>query len=113
MAIPNYLHDGLINKTVSFSYASSGSYSIGYKMEFLKDKPDNFKDMLFLKIIPLCDKDIDDNRFLQFNIFKKISTSTEDMFYREINVQNYIYNHESFCKIVLHVFRNLEHKNKK
>lgn len=92
MAIPNYLHDGLINKTVSFSYASSGSYSIGYKMEFLKDKPDNFKDMLFLKIIPLCDKDTDDNRFLQFNVFKKISTSTEDMFYREINVQNYIYN---------------------
>tara|TARA_B110000483_G_scaffold221917_1_gene278359 strand:- start:4560 stop:5735 length:1176 start_codon:yes stop_codon:yes gene_type:complete len=92
MTIPNYLHDGLINKTVSFSYASSGSYSIGYKMEFLKDKPDNFKDMLFLKIIPLCDKDTDDNRFLQFNVFKKISTSTEDMFYREINVQNYIYN---------------------
>ena len=51
MTIPNYLYDGLLNKTVYFTYVNGGSYSIGYKMEFMKNKPENISDILFLSLI--------------------------------------------------------------
>ena len=31
MTIPDYLYDGIMNKTVYFTYVDSGSYSVGYK----------------------------------------------------------------------------------
>ena len=52
MTIPDYLYDGLLNKTVYFTYANSGSYSLGYKMEFIRNKPDHISEALFFKLVP-------------------------------------------------------------
>lgn len=94
MTIPNYLYDGLLNKTVYFTYVNSGSYSIGYKMEFMKNKPENISDILFLKMIPLSHEVGDKEEFMQFNYRKIICTSTESMFDKEVVNHKYVYNNE-------------------
>lgn len=94
MTIPNYLYDGLLNKTVYFTYVNSGSYSIGYKMEFIKNKPENISDILFLKMIPLSHEVDNKEVFMQFNCRKIIYTSTESMFDKEVDNHNYVYNNE-------------------
>lgn len=94
MTIPNYLYDGLLNKTVYFTYVNSGSYSIGYKMEFIKNIPENISDILFLKMIPLSHEVDNKEVFMQFNCRKIIYTSTESMFDKEVDNHNYVYNNE-------------------
>jgi len=92
MTLPNYLYDGLINKTIYFTYVNNGSYSVGYKMEFMREKPEHLPSSLFFKMIPICDDYNDDEQFLQLNIRKKIYTSTTSMFNKEIMVNNHIQN---------------------
>ena len=91
MTIPDYLYDGIMNKTVYFTYVDSGSYSVGYKMEFMRNKPDHLSDMLFLKMIPLYDIKCEESIFLRFNIHKRIYTTPTLFFKEEVKIQEYLY----------------------
>jgi len=90
MTMPDYLYDGIMNKTVYFTYVDSGSYSIGYKMEFMRNKPDHVVDVLFLKMIPLYDIKCEDNVFFKFNLNLKIYSSPLLFFEDEVKAQNYV-----------------------
>jgi hypothetical protein len=91
MTIPDYLYDGIMNKTVYFTYVDSGSYSVGYKMEFMKDKPDYLSDILFLKMIPLYDIKCEESIFMRFNIHRKIYTTPTPFFKEEVKIQEYVH----------------------
>ena len=95
MSIPRYLYDGLKDKTVIFSYVNSGSYSTGFYMDFIRNKPDDIPDTLFLKLIPLCD-DKDYEQFVRINFQRRIHTSSRKMFDNEISVQTHIYDNRKY-----------------
>jgi len=63
-------------------------------MEFMKNKPENISDILFLKMIPLSHEVGDKEVFMQFNYRKIICTSTESMFDKEVVNHKYVYSNE-------------------
>lgn len=88
----NYLYSGLYNKTLYFSYVNCGSYSIGFNMEFLKDRPPHLPDKSFIKMIPLIDENMDKEyeNFIRINYKKRIYITPTELFNEEFRIQKYV-----------------------
>ena len=90
MSIPNYICDKHL-----IEFNSLGTWSCGYTLEFINDKPFDTNQKVFLKIVALCDiaeADISTND-IYFNNgeHSKIQISTFDTFENEIIMQNELY----------------------
>ena len=106
MNIPKYLSDIFQDKVkANISFINSGSYSIGFLIEFLDNYP-NIPKKLFMKIIPIiefkCENDITFNYYKSLHIIASKKTSYEN----EVKVQRDLYKKTTDYPICMRIYND-------
>jgi len=99
MNVPGYLINGNI------SLYSSGSYSLGYMLNFENEVPDNMSKKLFIKVVPLCEISFREDFYFYYRGIQnlQILVSHDSWYKNEVYIQRDVYDKTSNFPICLKI----------
>lgn len=102
MNVPGYLINGNI------TLHSSGSYSIGYMLNFENDVPENMNKKLFIKVVPMCNISSNEDYYFYYRGIENIQilVSHDSWYKNEVSIQGEIYDKTSDFPICLKIYNN-------
>lgn len=102
MNVPGYL----INSNINLH--SSGSYSIGYMLNFENNVPENMNKKLFIKVVPMCNISSNEDYYFYYKGVENIQilVSHDSWYKNEVSIQGEIYDKTSDFPICLKIYNN-------